>query len=331
MLGHLICGLLVVAAQGSADGGSLKPWQQALHAAEEFEVVSVVDRLDAMSLMRTNLLGAFPLKVHLLGLEPSLAQGKWVNLRKLMLLHDHVLHLPAGKIVFFIDFFDVVWLHCHRDLIDTFRRFDRPLVLSAELFASPVSNTSLQRLSGGYPFLPGLHWPPASRLVRQGGRTYRYLNSGCIAGYAGALVHATERMLAHGFDNEYVLRTPLATTPFEREQMQVGIDDQIAWHTYALKHRDEVALDYGADLFFSAQGFSFRHFDLRMGEIWARPFNRAVCFAHGNGATNLAILLKDAQLLGARPQDCWEGVSTSRGQQVFHIMCRGRHGEILSA
>lgn len=310
------------------------PWQAAFDAAGEFEVVSAVSHLGPASLMRTNLLSDFPLRVRMLGLADGQGGQDWINLRKLSLLHGHVASLPPEKVVFVVDLFDVVWLGCWRDLVQAFRSFGRPLVFGAELTPYPLLNASLRRLPAGYPVLPGAgRGVPAfarRRLQDEGGhsgwRAYRYLNSGCIAGYAGALRLATGRMLANNLENEYVLRTPFARTPSERHEMLVGRDDQIAWHAYLMRHPDEVALDYGAELFLNAFGFGLPDFELRGEEIWSRDFGRAVCFAHGNGATNVAKHLSDARLLGAQPSDCWEEFRTIGTLKLFNLACSHGRG-----
>jgi len=68
--------------------------------------------------------------------------------------------------------------------------------------------------------------------------------------------------------------TPLAVTPEERYAMGVGRIEQLAWHSYAIQHPDEVALDYNkplprstAVLFLSrhvnSQGLHFRRKSLK--------------------------------------------------------------------
>jgi len=239
-------------------------------------------------------------------------------------------NLMPDRIVFVLDLFDVVWLGCRRDIAQAFHKFGRPLVFGAEFSPYPFTNASFRRLSGGYPRLLGRHHATGfpyrvRRMLRIHGERlalwqYQYLNSGCMVGYAGALLRACERVLASDYDNEYVLRTPHANSD-ERAAMLVGRDDQIAWHTYALKHRDEVALDYGADIFLNTFGFDFPDFHLNEGEVWARPFDRSVCFAHGNGASNLAAHLWEAQLHGVQPFNCRGKVGGSGGVQVHYLAC----------
>eukprot|EP00913_Durusdinium_trenchii_P020791 g19531.t1 len=212
----LLAGLLPSAKAGA--------WQEAMKSSEDFEVISFVTALDPTALMRTNLLESFPLKVTLLGLEPE--KKPWTNLRKLQLLHQHVAKLPPEKVVFAIDFFDVV--------------------------------------AEGYPLLAQRKEP--LRTVE--GKTYKYLNSGCLVGYAGALKLATARMLQRGGQNRYVRNSRLASSELERVQMQMGIDDQIAWHTYALHHSDEIALDYDADLFLSVLSIPLKDFEVGNAKMW---------------------------------------------------------------
>jgi len=317
------------------------PWLSALGASENFEVVSLASHFDLGLLNRSNLLTEFPLKVRILGPERAELAALWRNVYKLELLHGHVSQLPPEKVVIVLDLFDVVWLGCRRDLIEAFHRFGRPLVFSAEFVPYPLSNSnaSLQRVLGaGYPYLPGAHrFSTASaplpfvrrrlgpRRVLHAWRDYRFLNAGCLAGYAGALKVALGRMLANGFANDYVLGTPLATTDDERLHLLVGHDDQIAWHAYALRHADEVALDYDAELFLSVLGLGYQDFELHGAkrEVWARPFGREVCFAHGNGASNVAIHLRVAQSLGVQPEKCRDEVELSEGRQLHYLDCSG--------
>jgi len=248
-------------------------WQDAMKSTESFEVISFVTALDPIALMRTNLLERFPLKVTLLGLQ---AQSKpWSNLRKVELLHQHVAKLPPDKVVFAIDFFDVMWFDCKRDLVETFKSFNRSMVFSAESRPYPISDEALERLerAGGYPLL-GERSEPLRTL---GGKTYKYLNSGCLVGYASALKLASGRMLQRNGMNQYVINSRLAENDEERKNMLMGTDDQIAWHTYALHHPDEIALDYDADLFLSALDTEFRNYTFWRGQVWVQPFSLLGC------------------------------------------------------
>eukprot|EP00439_Symbiodinium_sp_Y106_P003097 s50_g1.t1 len=330
----LVPWLLHDAASAAAQAA---PWNQAMASMEEFEVVSFVTSLNPTALMRTNLLPQFPLKVTLLGLEPE-GSRQWKNLRKVELLHQHVASLPPSKVVIAIDFFDVVWLDCQQDLVQIFRSFDRPLVFSAEVEHYPIAKVAMDRLeeAGGYPHLPSARggtarsirnktykWPRIARPSNPAG----YLNSGCFAGYANALHRATGRILAQRFDNDYVLRTRLALNDAERESMLVGSDDQIAWHTYAIHHPGEIALDYGADMFLSALSFQLGDFELHGREVFARPFGHSICFAHGNGASNMAAYVAQVQNLarqlpGLQPGNCSEVVEDLGYAKVWQLDCR---------
>eukprot|EP00434_Breviolum_minutum_P009327 symbB.v1.2.008220.t1/scaffold497.1/size195672/2 len=276
---------------GSSSAGV---WQDAMKSTESFEVISFVTALDPIALMRTNLLERFPLKVTLLGLQ---AQSKpWSNLRKVELLHQHVAKLPPDKVVFAIDFFDVMWFDCKRDLVETFKSFNRSMVFSAESRPYPISDEALERLerAGGYPLL-GERSEPLRTL---GGKTYKYLNSG------------------------------LAENDEERKNMLMGTDDQIAWHTYALHHPDEIALDYDADLFLSALDTEFRNYTFWRGQVWVQPFNRAVCFAHGNGASSTAVHVEQIQELAQsrfprlQPANCSLQLQKEDGHiQIWEPVC----------
>lgn len=85
--------------------------------------------------------------------------------------------------------------------------------------------------------------------------------------------------------------------------MQMGTDDQIAWHAYvhlvasvchreskAIHHPDEIALDYNAELFLSVFGVPLHNFYLRRGEVWVHPFGRL-------GVVGMGCLLRTARML----------------------------------
>lgn len=321
-------GIVVAVWLGVVGAEVVSPWLTALDAVQDFEIVSIADRIDSGVLNRSNLLSEFPLKVRILGLGQT--QSTWRNLNKLTLLAEYISQLPSHKIVMVLDLFDVVWFGCQRDLVEAFKRFGKPLVFSAEFEPYPLSNASLQRLPGGYPILHGQHHSTvpisvrrrhAGRHLLRGQREYRYLNSGCFVGYVHALKRALNRMLAKDFDNEYVLRTPLAETLEERTTFLVGKDDQVAWHAYALKHRDEVALDYGAELFLNVFGFVYQDFEHRHGRTWVLPLQREICFAHGNGASNIALHLLLARKVGIQPWKCHDAVQVSEGAAVHFFDC----------
>ena len=128
--------------------------------------------------------------------------------------------------------------------------------------------------------------------------------AGGFVGYAGALLQALARITANDFDNDYALRTPLAS----REKFAKLVDeDQLIWHTYGLRHPEEIGLDVRAEIFLNALGFEFRDFELREGGVvWSRDFNRSVCFAHGHGSNNLALRLLQIQRKGVQPDRCRE-------------------------
>jgi len=264
----------------------------------------------------------FPFKVRFLGLGDT---RPWQTLRKLELLHEYAASISPEKILFVLDFFDVVWLGCDRDLIAEFLKIGAPLVFGAELKPYPLLNTTLRRLPAGYPVLPGTR-PGQVRITKKrdaAGRwdEYRYLNSGCMVGYAGALALATGRMVANGFNNDYVLRSPLARTAAERKDQLIGEDDQVAWHSYAIQHPEEIALDYDATIFLNAFGFEMGDFDLQERNIWSKPFSKQVCFAHGNGASNLAMQLLETQRMGVQPSTCRDEVRIEAGVALYGMIC----------
>eukprot|EP00933_Yihiella_yeosuensis_P029616 TRINITY_DN23234_c0_g1_i1.p1 TRINITY_DN23234_c0_g1~~TRINITY_DN23234_c0_g1_i1.p1 ORF type:complete len:347 (-),score=45.67 TRINITY_DN23234_c0_g1_i1:206-1246(-) len=283
-------------------------WLKAIEISKEFEVVSAVSHIDELSQKRSNLLNDFPLGIRLLGLK---GKSNWKNLDKISLIHEYASVQPPEKVLFVLDLYDVSWLHCGRDLLDTFRSFNKPLVFGAEISPYPLLNVTLNRL-GAYPLFssyPGDsplsgYFGPAGKKRRY--YEYRYLNAGCIAGYSWALKRATGRMISNNFDNQYVLRTKLARSARERRMLLVGKDDQTAWHTYSFYHLDEVALDYGARLFFNGFGFSVQEFQSKDGRIWSRSLKRTICFVHGNGASNLPRWLPECQKHGIQPYRCAE-------------------------
>ena len=113
-----LLGCMSILISGGASGLGVsadRPWLQALEAEEEFEIVSVVSHVDSLTLARTNLMSDFPLKVKMLGFTGAKPK-EWTNLKRVKLLHNHVVDLPPDKIVFVLDFFDVAWLAglcCH--------------------------------------------------------------------------------------------------------------------------------------------------------------------------------------------------------------------------
>jgi len=115
--------------------------------------------------------------------------------------------IDEGDIVLFLDAYDTLLLADTKTIIEKFKEMDAPCVIGAEIYCHPFPHLA--------PYFPTC----ASK--------FKYLNSGCIIGYAGYL----RRIL------EDVMPIPDKT------------DDQGVFEVYYLYHPHKIKLDYDAKLF----------------------------------------------------------------------------------
>ncbi|NJD18746.1 MAG: hypothetical protein FIA95_05620 [Gemmatimonadetes bacterium] len=135
-------------------------------------------------------------------------------LQKLEAVRRALEGVAGDRIVVFTDAFDAVYLRPASALEERFLATGRPVVFgAAACFHAPGNEEIVAR------------YPPSPT-------RYRYLNSGCYAGHAGALARILERVLDHPATD----------------------DDQALLSRYFVEHPDEIALDYSSELFVATSG-----------------------------------------------------------------------------
>ena len=198
---------------------------------------------------------------------------------KLRLVLDHLKESPGEAIVVFVDGFDTFFLPSARELFSRFRSFRARMVFGAEIDCWPDAHLSAAYPPPGGPGAPRGDERIGSLRPAPPFRTpFRYLNSGCYMGYAGAIRDALEE-LAPGQED----------------------DDQRLFTKYFLAHSDIVCLDHRAWLFQNLHGLPPEHLRIESGSR-VRLVNRLTmtdpCVLHGNGAGR-STLAKVADRLAA--------------------------------
>lgn len=305
----------------------LQAWGQG--RGPPLELVTVTN--DANKAQR--LLQSAPLPVRILGpLGKNVSTwGYLKDLHFLMHVRELMRRGYNNTVVILLDAWDIAYLGCDRDLLRAFHALKKPLFFSAELAFYPWGagghRRYKERMGHAYPYWgvkPGYwalprcsvtrdaHQPcrsrhrPRSRAAKgqcsycvpvdRGGGS-RFLNIGCWGGYAWAVERALTRLYDNGEFGAFARK--IEDTFWFRRKHELG--DQPMWTLYAMSHRSEIALDYGASMCTSLHGLHPRK-DLipraprrtRIGDgrkrrIFAAPFGKDICFAHANGGHDVLL------------------------------------------
>ena len=119
------------------------PWLSMLNTVRQagFEVLTFISQATPSTMRRTNILDEFPLPIRVFGIREG--KESWdQNGTYFLLLQNYVSTVPPDRILFLVfDLYDVVWLHCDRDLVSSFQRVGRPIVFGAEFFPYPLTRS----------------------------------------------------------------------------------------------------------------------------------------------------------------------------------------------
>ncbi len=151
-------------------------------------------------------------------------------------------------IIMFVDGYDTFFTPGNQDIIQAFKRFDKPIVLSAETFCWPLSTPACIDKSQ-YPQSP---------------TKFRYINSGTYIGYSFAIYEMLNKMLK---DDPY------------------QTDDQYLFHEFFLKHPNKIAVDYHQTIFsllFQTRLEDY-YYNQKTGIIHNRITGSTPIVLHGNG------------------------------------------------
>ena len=150
---------------------------------------------------------------------------KWDNyMTKMNAYRRHLETLPPDKIVVVTDAHDVYCLRNAHYFVDDFKSLNKPIVVSAELFAEGRINYDSKCPYSQVEWL-GPYFEHHGMRIFATDHVKKYANSGLMCGYAQNLLHFNNWI----FENEYV-------------------DDQKATAAYANEHPDNVHLDMDAKL-----------------------------------------------------------------------------------
>jgi hypothetical protein len=98
--------------------------------------------------------------------------------------------LPSNRLVLLLDAYDMIASRPAAQLVETFRAFNRPVVVGTEWYCG--SETSCGRLQDSWWSAAGLSTPVHSK----------HVNAGCVMGAAGELLRAYEWILATGISDD---------------------------------------------------------------------------------------------------------------------------------
>ena len=174
---------------------------------------------------------------------------------KIDMMVEFLKDLPPEDIVLFMDGYDTFFVNSPLEILDRFRGFNVDILFGAE----------------------DNFWPPEEFLQKQfdnkhPNEYYKYLNSGCYIGRAGALYHfLTEKVAVDGEDDQrYCQVRYLARTPPPE-------DAPVQWKWERLNFPFKVALDHEA--------YIFQNHDNSV-TVQDRPMYGTLCcpcIYHGNG------------------------------------------------
>jgi len=174
-------------------------------------------------------------------------------------LREYLLALPKTAIVLCTDGYDVLYTRSANEILSRFTDFGVPVVFSGEKNCYH-------------------HFPESKNYFEQAGNRglYRYLNSGLIIGYAGAIQSMLEEILA--------LETAALKLEFSQAKNIVGFfNDQSIYGRYACQNPEKVAIDTNADLFWTMCEEKFdleRYAEISLNGVRNLESNTQPCLVH---------------------------------------------------
>lgn len=160
----------------------------------------------------------------------------------------------SNKLIIFVDGYDTFFSRNKGDIVEKFKIFDKPIVISAEI--------------GYWAWFEHPSHPP----YPPSPTPFRYVNSGTYMGYAWAIYQMLDEELKK---NRYIK------------------DDQYLLHDFFLRHPKMVALDYHQEIFsllFGTEQKDFKY-NAKTGEITNLITHTKPLIFHGNGGPTVKSLL----------------------------------------
>ncbi len=204
------------------------------------------------------LLRSSPYPIKMLGVSEP-----WHTVRqKFESLHRYLAQnnlKDSNDIILFVDGYDVIFTPGNQDIIKKFKRFNKPLVVSAETNCTPHAICTHPE-----------QYPKSSKLITP----FKYANSGTYIGYAWAVYSMLDEALKYPKSHEVDIS-----------------NDQSLMHAYFINNPDRIALDVQQTIFSLLHGtqFSDYAYDEKTDTLRNRITNSKPLILHGNGGSGLLL------------------------------------------
>ena len=273
----------------------------------EWEVVSF-DTAAADGAAQFPLLRSVPFPVRMLAPDPNndlgiVTTGAVPKYRALALKLHTWLHFargsPPGKVLFFIDARDVLWGGCTTDLLAAFLALNKTIVFAAELGCLAYQQKQASQCDR-FPEPPPEQRPTSDPdlldcdFTCAPSKAFKFLNSGVVVGYAGALATFYGEVLAT-LSARWINRAK--APPF---------DQDIVIDTYLERWRARgYGLDYTAALSVQAHRMKRASLLVQPRALYSRVFEKRACFVHLNGGAKwmLPVFANEPLLFGGDGSD----------------------------
>ncbi|MCP4400819.1 MAG: hypothetical protein GY801_26395 [bacterium] len=201
-------------------------------------------------------------------------------LEKPAALSEYLSPLPKTAIVLCTDGYDVLYTQSESVILSRFANFDAPLVFGGEKNCYH-------------------HFPDSKEYFEQAGEAglYRYLNSGLMIGYVGAIQLMFKDILG--------LETSLKLEFSQAKRIVGFFNDQSIYGRYACRNPGKIMVDTHADLFWTLTDEKFdldRYADISPGGIRNLESETHPCLVHVSHRRKFYLVYLDmARKMGIQP------------------------------
>ena len=159
-------------------------------------------------------------------------------------------------IIIYLDAFDTLLLADQTEILTKFYVFDKKIVFCSHYTCEPYD-------------------PITDHFPRLNDKFPRFLNSGCLIGYAKYIREGIEDIFG-----EYEIVKKIYGN-------MLAMSDQFHWSLYYLKHKDIIAIDNRCNLFQELSGIGYSSLYLSGGRWINQETGTKPCMLHGTGANGI--------------------------------------------